>query len=53
MHGYDVVDPTQINPEIGTPDEFNRLIEALQAKGIGLILDIVPNHMAVSVDNPW
>ena len=53
MHGYDVVDPTQINPEIGTLEEFNRLIEALHRKGMGLILDIVPNHMAASVDNPW
>ena len=52
-HGYDVIDPTQINPEIGTPEEFNQLVEALQAKGMGLILDIVPNHMAASVDNPW
>src|SRR5437660_10932108 len=52
-HGYDVVDPAQINPEIGTPEEFNRLVEALQAKGMGLILDIVANHMAASVDNPW
>ena len=42
-HGYDVVDPAQINPEIGTPEEFNRLVEALQAKGMGLILNIVPN----------
>ena len=53
MHGYDVVDPTQINPEIGTLEEFNRLIEALHRKGMGLVLDIVPNHMAASVDNPW
>src|SRR5689334_19848766 len=44
-HGYDVIDPTQINPEIGTPEEFDQLVSALQAKGIGLILDIVPNHM--------
>ncbi|HSU89791.1 MAG TPA: malto-oligosyltrehalose synthase, partial [Terriglobia bacterium] len=52
-HGYDVTDPTQINPEIGTPEEFNQLVEALQAKGMGLVLDIVPNHMAASVENPW
>jgi (1->4)-alpha-D-glucan 1-alpha-D-glucosylmutase len=52
-HGYDVIDPTQINPEIGTPEEFDQLVEALHAKGMGLILDIVPNHMAASVDNPW
>src|SRR5262249_14286516 len=52
-HGYDVIDPTQINPEIGTPEEFDKLVAALHARGMGLILDIVPNHMAASVDNPW
>jgi (1->4)-alpha-D-glucan 1-alpha-D-glucosylmutase len=52
-HGYDVIDPTQINPEIGTPAEFDELVSALQAKGMGLVLDIVPNHMAASIDNPW
>src|SRR5216684_2600608 len=52
-HGYDVIDPTQINPEIGTPAEFDELVAALQDKGMGLILDIVPNHMAASVDNVW
>src|SRR5438552_2364402 len=52
-HGYDVTDPTQINPEIGTPEEFDTLVEALRAKGMGLVLDIVPNHMAASVENPW
>ena len=52
-HGYDVIDPTQLNPELGTLEEFNQLIDALQAKGMGLVLDIVPNHMAASVDNPW
>src|SRR2546425_5063385 len=52
-HGYDVTDPTQINPEIGTAEEFDELCRALQAKGMGLLLDIVPNHMAASVENPW
>jgi (1->4)-alpha-D-glucan 1-alpha-D-glucosylmutase len=52
-HGYDVTDPAQINPEIGTPEEFDQLVEALRAKGMGLLLDIVPNHMAASVENPW
>jgi (1->4)-alpha-D-glucan 1-alpha-D-glucosylmutase len=52
-HGYDVIDPTQINPEIGTPEEFDQLVGALHAKGMGLILDIVPNHMAASTYNPW
>ena len=52
-HGYDVTDPTQINPEIGTPEEFDQLCQALQDHGMGLLLDIVPNHMAASLDNPW
>src|SRR5215468_813634 len=52
-HGYDVTDPTQLNPEIGTPEEFDELCRALQSRGMGLILDIVPNHMAASLDNPW
>src|SRR5215813_15133555 len=52
-HGYDVTDPTQINPEIGTPEEFDQLCRALKDRGMGLLLDIVPNHMAASLENPW
>ena len=52
-HGYDVTDPTQLNQEIGTPEEFDEFCRALQSRGMGLILDIVPNHMAASLDNPW
>jgi len=52
-HGYDVTDPTHLNPELGTAEEFDELSRALQARGMGLILDIVPNHMAASLDNPW
>jgi len=52
-HGYDVIDPTQLNEEIGTPEEFDQLCRALHVKGMGLIVDIVPNHMAASLDNPW
>ena len=52
-HGYDVTDPTQLNPEIGTPEEFDRLCAALQDRGMGLLLDIVPNHMAASLENQW
>jgi (1->4)-alpha-D-glucan 1-alpha-D-glucosylmutase len=52
-HGYDVVDPTQINPELGTLTDFQLLSETLQSKNMGLVLDIVPNHMAASTDNPW
>jgi len=52
-HGYDVVDPTKINPEFGTIEEFNELCRELHSRGMGLLLDIVPNHMAASLENPW
>ncbi|QJU59189.1 malto-oligosyltrehalose synthase [Sphingomonas sp. AP4-R1] len=53
-HGYDVVDPTAINPELGGEDGFRAMAAALRARGIGIILDIVPNHMAVGgADNTW
>lgn len=47
MHGYDVVDYDAINPELGGEDGFREMAAALRAQGIGIILDIVPNHMAV------
>jgi (1->4)-alpha-D-glucan 1-alpha-D-glucosylmutase len=53
MHGYDVVDPSRINPEIGTEAGLNRLLRKLQAHGMGMVLDVVPNHMGVlRADNP-
>ena len=53
-HGYDVVDPTRLNPEIGDEDAFEALHQALQASGMQILLDIVPNHMGVlEADNPW
>jgi (1->4)-alpha-D-glucan 1-alpha-D-glucosylmutase len=52
-HAYDVANPLQINSELGTEDEFAELAEKLQAYGMGLVLDIVPNHMATSSENPW
>ncbi|WP_106478814.1 malto-oligosyltrehalose synthase [Phytohalomonas tamaricis] len=53
-HGYDGVDPTRINPELGGESGLRRLVEALRARGMGLILDIVPNHLAVGGrENPW
>ncbi|WP_313651895.1 malto-oligosyltrehalose synthase [Pantoea sp.] len=52
-HGYDVTDVNQIEPSIGGREGFNRMVTALQAAGLGLILDIVPNHMAASLENPW
>lgn len=54
IHGYDVVDPTAVNPELGGEDGFRAFVAALRAAGLGLIVDIVPNHMAVGgSDNPW
>jgi len=52
-HGYDVTDPTQINPDIGTAGEFEQLQNKLIEQGMRLILDIVPNHMAASTENRW
>ncbi|WP_294235987.1 malto-oligosyltrehalose synthase [uncultured Sphingomonas sp.] len=48
MHGYDVIDPTRINPELGGEDGFRALAEAARARGMGVIIDIVPNHMGVA-----
>ncbi|SDS98504.1 (1-_4)-alpha-D-glucan 1-alpha-D-glucosylmutase [Pseudomonas sp. Z003-0.4C(8344-21)] len=54
MHGYDVVDPTQVNPELGGEAALRRLVSTLREHNMGLILDIVSNHMAVGgSDNPW
>ncbi len=52
-HGYDVTDPTRINPDLGSEDEFVALQNELQSRGMGLLLDTVPNHMAASAENPW
>jgi (1->4)-alpha-D-glucan 1-alpha-D-glucosylmutase len=52
-HGYDVTDANEIDPSIGGREGFNRMVYALKAEGLGLILDIVPNHMAASLENPW
>jgi (1->4)-alpha-D-glucan 1-alpha-D-glucosylmutase len=52
-HGYDVVDHARINPELGGEAGFRALCAALRAHDIGIIVDIVPNHMAVGgADNP-
>ena len=52
-HGYDIVNHNRINPEIGTEAEFQALAAALRQRGMGLIVDIVPNHMGVGADNAW
>ena len=53
-HGYDIVDHSAINPELGGEDALRRLVARLREHGMGLILDIVPNHMGVGgADNAW
>src|ERR1700678_2623849 len=53
-HGYNVVDFGQINPELGGEVQFRLMVRELRARGIGIIVDIVPNHMAVGQnDNAW
>jgi (1->4)-alpha-D-glucan 1-alpha-D-glucosylmutase len=53
-HGYDIVDHNALNPELGTPEEFQFFIDALHEFDMGLILDIVPNHMGIGgSDNAW
>jgi hypothetical protein len=53
MHGYDVIDPTRVNPELGGEEALRKLVAALRAAGLGLIVDIVPNHMAAGAENAW
>jgi len=50
QHGYDVTDHTRIRAELGGEDGFRALAKRLHARGIGIVLDIVPNHMAVPSD---
>ena len=54
-HGYDVIDPTEINPELGGIEGLRTLAEVTHAAGMGLIIDIVPNHLSVAVPkrNKW
>ena len=52
-HGYDVVDPTTINPNLGDKTDLVNLVTDLRKLGMGLFMDIVPNHMAASIENPY
>ena len=52
-HGYDVTDPTHVSLELGGDEAFVALAEAAHAQGMGILLDIVPNHMGVGPDNPY
>ena len=52
-HGYDVVDPTRISRDLGGEERFRRLAATAHDAGMGIVLDIVPNHMAADDANPW
>jgi (1->4)-alpha-D-glucan 1-alpha-D-glucosylmutase len=52
-HGYDLCDYGQVNPELGGEDAYREFVAALAQHGMGHILDMVPNHMAASTQNPW
>lgn len=54
-HGYDVTDPTTARPELGGPEGWDALASAVRDAGLGLVVDVVPNHMSVEVprSNPW
>ncbi|MCJ7710471.1 MAG: alpha-amylase family glycosyl hydrolase, partial [Chloroflexi bacterium] len=53
LHGYDVVDPRRVNPELGGEEGHARFSAALGRHDLGQVLDIVPNHMAIGPENPW
>jgi (1->4)-alpha-D-glucan 1-alpha-D-glucosylmutase len=52
-HGYDVVDPTRLDPALGTAEEFEALLQTLDRHHLRLLIDIVPNHLSTSADNRW
>ena len=53
-HGYDIIDPVVLNPELGTEDQFNAFVESVQAYHMGLLMDVVPNHMGIGKSlNRW
>src|SRR5689334_13992282 len=54
-HGYDVADPTTVSAELGGPEGLARLSAAARARGMGLVVDIVPNHVGIDKpeQNPW
>src|SRR3984893_924330 len=52
-HGYDVIDHERLNPELGGEEGFALLSEDLRMRSMGLLLDIVPNHMGVGAHSAW
>ncbi len=53
LHGYDVVDHSHLNPELGTEDDLATLVAELRRRHMGLLLDVVPNHMWIGAANHW
>ncbi|MDB5334797.1 MAG: treY, partial [Planctomycetaceae bacterium] len=53
LHGYDVVDHSHLNPELGTEEELATLVAELRRRHMGLIIDVVPNHMWIGAANQW
>ena len=54
FHGYDVTNHSKLNPEVGSRDDFSRLSERLRQLGMGMIADVVPNHMCIEhPSNAW
>src|SRR5512135_28567 len=53
LHGYDIVDPSELNPEVGTDKEFEEFVNNLFKAGMGQIIDVVPNHMSCASENRW
>ena len=54
MHGYDVCDHNELNPELGSREDFDAFSAELKSHGLGLIVDFVPNHMGIErALNPW
>ncbi|HEX8967144.1 MAG TPA: malto-oligosyltrehalose synthase [Chloroflexota bacterium] len=47
MHGYDVADPSSLNPELGSTDDYERMVAELRRHGMGQLVDVVPNHMGI------
>src|SRR5215210_125303 len=54
MHGYDIVDHTQVNPELGGEEQLGELLRHLRETGMGFLVDVVPNHMSIAeARNGW
>ena len=52
-HGYDIVDPNRLRDELGGAEAFNDLVDVANTAGLGIVLDIVPHHLAAAADNAW